>query len=105
MTEHIEYSKEVESDVALPKEYAISQNYPNPFNPTTRIDYQLPFDSKVTLELYGITGERVATILNSELSAGYYTTDVNASALNLSEWSLHLQNECKQSNWTEFCSS
>ena len=77
------YSKEVESEVALPKEYSISQNYPNPFNPTTRIDYQLPFDSKVTLELYGITGEKVATLLNGELSAGYYTADVNASAYNL----------------------
>jgi len=78
------YSKEVEAEVSLPKEYAISQNYPNPFNPSTKIDYQLPFDSKVTLELYGITGEKVATILNSEQSAGYYTMDVNASELNLS---------------------
>lgn len=78
-----EYSKEVEGEVALPKDYAISQNYPNPFNPTTRIDYQLPFDSKVTLELYGVTGEKVGTIINSELAAGYYTTEVNASALNL----------------------
>jgi hypothetical protein len=78
-----EFSKEVESEVALPKDYAISQNYPNPFNPTTRIDYQLPFDSKVTLELYGITGEKVGTIINSELAAGYYTAEVNASALNL----------------------
>ena len=78
-----EYSKEVESEIALPKEYAISQNYPNPFNPTTRIDYQLPFDSKVKMELYGITGERVATLINSEIAAGYYTTDVNASELNL----------------------
>jgi len=78
-----EFSDEVEGEVALPKDYAISQNYPNPFNPTTRIDYQLPFDSKVTLELYGITGERVATILNGELAAGYYTADINASALNL----------------------
>jgi hypothetical protein len=77
------YSDAVEAEVALPKEYAISQNYPNPFNPSTRIDYQLPFDSKVTLELYGITGEKVATILNGELAAGYYTSDINASALNL----------------------
>ena len=77
------YSNLVETEVALPKDYAISQNYPNPFNPTTRIDYQLPFDSKVTLELYGITGEKVATILNNELSAGYYTADVNAGSLNL----------------------
>lgn len=78
-----EYSKEVEGEVALPKDYAISQNYPNPFNPTTRIDYQLPFDSKVTLELYGVTGEKVGTIINSELEAGYYSTEVNASVLNL----------------------
>jgi len=78
-----EYTKEVEVEVSLPKEYAVSQNYPNPFNPTTRIDYQLPFDSKVTLELYGITGEKVSTLINSELSAGYYTSEVNANALNL----------------------
>ena len=77
------FSNVVESEVELPKEYAISQNYPNPFNPSTRIDYQLPFDSKVTLELYGITGEKVATVINSELSAGYYTADINAGALNL----------------------
>lgn len=78
-----EYSEAAETEVALPKEYAISQNYPNPFNPTTRIDYQLPFDSKVTLELYGITGEKVGMILNEEQSAGYYTAEINASGLNL----------------------
>lgn len=78
-----EYSKEVESEIALPKDYAISQNYPNPFNPSTRIDYQLPFDSKVTIELYGITGEKVGMIINSELAAGYYTAEINAGALNL----------------------
>jgi hypothetical protein len=77
------YSDIVEVEVGLPKEYAISQNYPNPFNPSTRIDYQLPFDSKVTLDLYGITGERISTIFNGELTAGYYTAEVSASALNL----------------------
>lgn len=77
------YSDVVEVEVGLPKEYAISQNYPNPFNPTTRIDYQLPFDSKVTIELYGITGERVGTLINNELSAGYYTLGVNANTLSL----------------------
>ena len=77
------YSDLVETEVSLPKEYALSQNYPNPFNPTTRIDYQLPFDSKVNLEIYGITGEKVATIINTELAAGYYTADINAAALNL----------------------
>ncbi len=78
-----EYSDVVEAEIELPKDYAISQNYPNPFNPTTRIDYQLPFDSKVTIELYGITGEKVTTLINEELAAGYYTADVNASNLSL----------------------
>jgi hypothetical protein len=77
------YSDAVEAEVALPNDYAISQNYPNPFNPSTKIDFQLPFDSKVAMELYGITGEKVATIINGELTAGYHTADVNAGALNL----------------------
>jgi hypothetical protein len=62
----------------------MSQNYPNPFNPTTRIDYQLPFNSNVTVELYAINGEKIATLLNKDLSAGYYNLDLNAGALNLS---------------------
>jgi hypothetical protein len=78
-----EYSNTIEAEIEAPKEYSISQNYPNPFNPTTRMDYQLPFDSKVTLELCGITGEKIATLVNSELTAGNYTADVNASELNL----------------------
>ena len=78
-----EYSAVAEVEVDLPKEYALSQNYPNPFNPTTKIDYQLPFDSKVTIELYGITGEKVTTLINEDLAAGYYTADVNASNLSL----------------------
>ena len=77
------YSDIVEAKVELPNEYALSQNYPNAFNPTTRIDYQLPYDSKVTIDLYAITGEIVATIINKELTAGYYSAEINASALNL----------------------
>jgi hypothetical protein len=66
-----------------PTSYSLKQNYPNPFNPTTRIDYQLPFDSKVTLELYEITGEKISTLISSNLQAGSYFADINAGALNL----------------------
>ena len=69
------YSDVVEVDISVPKDYAVSQNYPNPFNPTTKIDYQLPFDSRVQIELYNITGERVATLVNMDQKAGYYTFD------------------------------
>jgi len=77
------YSKAVEVEIGTPMTFALSQNYPNPFNPTTRIDYQVPFNANVQIELYSITGERVATLVNTELSAGYYTMDVDASSLRL----------------------
>jgi hypothetical protein len=43
------YSKVVESEIALPKDFAVSQNYPNPFNPSTTIAYQVPVDAKVIM--------------------------------------------------------
>jgi hypothetical protein len=77
------YSSEVEVEVGIPNQYSLSQNYPNPFNPSTRIDYQLPFDAKVQIELYTITGEKVATLVSGDVSAGYHTYELNASKLNL----------------------
>lgn len=77
------YSDAVEVEIGLPNNYSLSQNYPNPFNPTTRIDYQLPFDAKVQIELYSITGEKIATLVSGDVSAGYYTYELNASRLNL----------------------
>lgn len=88
---------EVETEIKLPTEYGLSDNYPNPFNPTTRIDYQLPFDSKVTIELYGITGEKIAALVNSDLSAGYYSAEIDAGKLNLSS-GVYLYKMTAQSN-------
>jgi hypothetical protein len=74
----------VETEIALPKNFELSQNYPNPFNPSTRINYSIPFDSRVTLDVYNITGERMGQIVNQEQSAGYYTVNFSSSALNRS---------------------
>jgi hypothetical protein len=76
-----EYSKIVETEVTLPKDFAVSQNYPNPFNPLTRIDYQIPVDSKVLMEVYNIAGQKVSELVNQEQSAGYYSVDFGASKL------------------------
>jgi hypothetical protein len=95
-----EYSEVVFGEISLPKDYALSQNYPNPFNPNTRIDYQLPIDSKVLLELFSIGGEKVLTVINEEQSAGYYTKEINGSNLASGVYiyrfiSLNKQNENK----------
>ena len=76
-----EYSKIVETEVTSPKNFELSQNYPNPFNPSTRIDYQVPVDAKVILEVYNIAGQKVVELVNQEQSAGYYTVDFGASKL------------------------
>jgi len=70
------YSNVVEAVVAgIPMNFAISQNYPNPFNPSTKINYQVPNDAKIVLEVYNIAGQKVAELENKEQSAGYYTVD------------------------------
>jgi hypothetical protein len=60
------------------KSYYLSQNYPNPFNPTTTIVFQIPQKSYVTLEIYNLVGQRVETLLNSELNSGHYSVSWNA---------------------------
>ena len=75
------YSAVEAAEVAVPKDFAVSQNYPNPFNPSTKIDYQVPVDAKVILDVYNIAGQRVVELVNQEQSAGYYTVDFGASKL------------------------
>ena len=77
------YSNEIEVTI-IPSEYILYQNYPNPFNPSTVIKYAVPFDSKVTLEVYNVTGERIGQLVNGEKSAGYYTIDFNSSSFSRS---------------------
>jgi hypothetical protein len=69
---------EFEHTPDLPNEFALSQNYPNPFNPTTQIQFSLPEQSDVRLDVYDIAGRRVATLLNEYLSTGTYTVTWDA---------------------------
>ncbi len=62
-------------------EYALDQNYPNPFNPTTAIQFSLEKPGKTVLEIYNTLGQKVATLVNGELSAGAHRYQWNASGL------------------------
>ncbi len=66
---------------SLPTEYTLEQNYPNPFNPSTTIKFGLPTDSKVVLEVYNIIGEKVKTLVNKSISAGYHEVEFTGTAL------------------------
>ena len=78
--EYFELSSSIE--IGLPTKYDLSQNYPNPFNPSTKIDYDLPFDSHVSLKIYDMTGREVMSVINNEAQqAGFYTIQLNASNL------------------------
>ena len=62
-----------EASGILPEEFSLHQNYPNPFNPETRITFNLPVRSEVTIEVYNILGQRVATIFDEMCGAGTHT--------------------------------
>jgi|GEM_PF-2017197 len=63
----------------IPSQFDLSQNYPNPFNPTTNIKYQLAADQKVSLVVYDMLGQKVASIVNGVQEAGYYTVQWNGT--------------------------
>ncbi len=64
----------------IPDEFYLTQNYPNPFNAITHIAYGLPEASKVTIQVYDVTGRLVTTLVNNELKAGHHMTIWNGHA-------------------------
>jgi hypothetical protein len=75
-----------DNNLNLPTEFALYQNYPNPFNPSTLISYQLPVSSDVTLNVYDILGNEIATLVNEYKSAGSYEFEFNSNSSNV--WNL-----------------
>ena len=61
--------------------FHLEQNYPNPFNPTSTIRYSIPKQSFVTLKVYNILGQEVATLVNAVRKAGSYSIVFNASTI------------------------
>jgi len=68
----------VEVEVGIPTAFDLSQNYPNPFNPTTRINFAIPTAANVTLEVFDISGQKIATLVSGFMNAGYHFVDMDA---------------------------
>ncbi|MCW9066052.1 MAG: T9SS type A sorting domain-containing protein, partial [Ignavibacteriaceae bacterium] len=79
----------VSSDEVPVYQFSLDQNYPNPFNPSTKIKYSVPSviasetkqSQLVTLKVYDILGNQVATLINEEKPSGEYEVDFDAAGL------------------------
>ena len=77
--EYFSLSNEV--NIGVPEKFSLSQNYPNPFNPSTNINFEIPFDGKVNLKIFDMSGKEISTLINDFKTAGYYSVNFNASGL------------------------
>ncbi|MDH4035252.1 MAG: T9SS type A sorting domain-containing protein, partial [candidate division Zixibacteria bacterium] len=66
------------TDENLPIEFGLGQNYPNPFNPLTEISFALPNAARVTLEIFNIMGQKVATVVDGSFGAGHHSVTWNS---------------------------
>jgi len=79
------------SQETRPDEFILYQNFPNPFNPSTVIRYTIPHHARVTLMLYNILGERLATLFDGDQEAGDHQLTVNGSGLASGVYYYHLR--------------
>jgi photosystem II stability/assembly factor-like uncharacterized protein len=70
-----------EIPTGIPSTYMLKQNYPNPFNPTTKIKYQIPKLSFVTIKVYDVLGSEVVSLVNEEKPIGSYEVKFDGMGL------------------------
>ena len=70
-----------ESNASSPERFALSQNYPNPFNASTKIRYVLGEKARVRLDVYDISGKRVAALVDAQRPAGDHSVRFDADNL------------------------
>jgi hypothetical protein len=69
----------VEQTNKTPQKYMLKQNYPNPFNPRTNIQFSIPKTEHVTLKIYNMLGQEIATLVSDKLAQGHHKYTWDAS--------------------------
>jgi len=75
-----EWGLNVEDNGKIPIAFALNQNYPNPFNPSTKIEFRISDFRFVTLKVYDVLGNEIATLVNEEKQPGTYEVEFDASS-------------------------
>lgn len=75
----------------IPEQFELKQNYPNPFNPRTQIDFGLPIEEQVRIDVYDILGRRVSTLTNQVYAAGNHTVEFNGSSFASGIYIIHMR--------------
>ena len=67
--------------ISLPQQFVLKQNYPNPFNPATTIEFEIPVNSFVKLELFDLNGRKITDLINEFKPSGGYKININLNQL------------------------
>ncbi len=79
------------ADRQIPDDYSLFQNYPNPFNPSTTFAFGLPEEAHVSLKVFNMTGQLVATLMSNPMSAGLHDINWQADRLPSGIYILQMQ--------------
>jgi len=75
----VDFPTNVKSENDMPSEFYLEQNYPNPFNPSTNIGFRISDFGFVSLKVYDVLGNEVATLVNEEKPAGVYEIEFQST--------------------------
>jgi type IX secretion system substrate protein len=69
----------IDGEDGIVQEFKLSQNYPNPFNPSTNIKFSVSTATDVTLDVFNVVGEKIATLINGKVKSGETIATFNGS--------------------------